>query len=284
MLTRREYNAQLGALSVWPTVLPQAEIREGRYISRFAQSPREIEAALRLRFEVFNLELGEGLESSFATGQDKDEFDDNCHHLVILDTLEERVVGTYRLQTGEVASAAKGFYSAGEFDLSLLPHGVLESSVELGRACIAKDHRNTHVLFQLWRGIAAYVAHHQKRYLFGCCSLTTQDAIEGERVFNFLKTSDHLHEQFRASPKTGLECFSSVKGTESGNRRLASSAQCGYQFRKVALPKLFKIYLRFGAKVCGPPAIDRVFKTIDFFVIFDVDGMKEKSHRMLFGA
>jgi len=258
--------------------VPDVEIREGRYLARFARTLQEIEAALQLRFEVFNLELGEGLESSFATGQDRDEFDDSCHHLIILDT--QRVVGTYRLQTGEMASVARGFYSASEFDLSLLPTGVLENSVELGRACIAKDHRNTHVLFLLWKGIAAYVAHNQKRYLFGCCSVTSQDPCEGDRVFKYLKTIGHLHERFQVFPQAGLECICSDEVGDSKTPRPAE----GYPFEEVVLPKLFKIYLRFGAKVCGPPAIDREFRTIDFLVIFDVDGMDQRTHSMLFGG
>jgi putative hemolysin len=261
-----------------PAVL-DVEIREGRYLARFARSQQEIEAALQLRFEVFNLELGEGLASSYVTGQDQDEFDDSCHHLIVLDTHEERVVGTYRLQTGEIASTAAGFYSRREFDLSLLPKGVLENSVELGRACIAKDHRNTHVLFLLWKGIAAYVAHNQKRYLFGCCSLTSQDPCEGSRVFDYLKANGHLHEQFCVSPKAGLECVCSAGARQSKTLRRAESCRS-----EVVLPKLFKIYLRFGAKVCGPPAIDGEFKTIDFLVIFDVDGMDQRTHTLLFGA
>jgi putative hemolysin len=259
--------------------IPEVEIREGRYLARFAKTSQEIEAALLLRFEVFNLELGEGLAASYVTGQDRDEFDDSCHHLIVLDTHEERVVGTYRLQTGEIASAGTGFYSRREFDLSLLPKGVLENSVELGRACIAKDHRNTHVLFLLWKGIAAYVAHNQKRYLFGCCSLTSQDPCEGSRVFDYLKANGHLHEQFSVSPEAGLECVCSATAGKSKLPWLAEGRSS-----EVVLPKLFKIYLRFGAKVCGPPAIDREFKTIDFLVIFDVDGMDQRTHSLLFGA
>jgi len=265
------------------TALPQAEIRDGRYLARFAQSAQEIEAALRLRFEVFNLEMEEGLASSFTTGLDKDEFDDSCHHLTIVDTQTEAVVGTYRLQTGEMASASQGFYSAGEFDLSLLPTGLLENSVELGRACIAKDHRNTQVLFLLWKGIAAYVAHNQKRYLFGCCSLTSQDAFEGNEALRFLRTNGHLHDRFRVVPKAGLECIPLARTRVYGELHL-SEHNPNEQRTQVNLPKLFKIYLRFGAKVCGPPAIDREFKTIDFFVIFDVDSMEQRTHRMLFGA
>jgi putative hemolysin len=229
---------------------------------------------------VFNLELGEGLESSFATGQDRDEFDESCHHLIILDTRQETVVGTYRLQTGETASTGTGFYSGREFDLSLLPKGVLENSVELGRACIAKDHRNTHVLFLLWKGIAAYVAHNQKRYLLGCCSLTSQDPCEGHRDFRHLKARGHLHEQFRVSPRAGLECRCPSAEAECKAPGPEEPILCA----EVVLPKLFRSYLRFGAKVCGPPAIDREFRTIDFLVIFDVDGMDHRTHCMLFGA
>ena len=279
MQTSSEYNTPLGLASVGTTSLPETEIREGRYLARFARSSQEIEAALQLRFRVFNLELGEGLTSSFATGQDRDEFDGCCHHLIVLDTQEDRVVGTYRLQTGETASAGRGFYSGREFDLSLLPKGVLENSVELGRACIAKDHRNTHVLFLLWKGIAAYVAHNQKRYLFGCCSLTSQDPCEASRVFDYLKANGHLHEQFCVSPRAGLACVCSTDG--SGSRAFRTAESCPSE---VVLPKLFKIYLRFGANVCGPPAIDREFKTVDFLVMFDVDGMDQRTHSLLFGA
>ena len=51
-----------------------------------------------------------------------------------------------------------------------------------------------------------------------------------------------------------------------------------------SIPRLFRTYLRFGVKVCGPPAIDRQFKTIDYFVIFDVAQMNAFSRRMFFGG
>jgi putative hemolysin len=39
-----------------------------RYTLRLARTREEVEAALRLRFEVFNLELQEGFAESFFTG------------------------------------------------------------------------------------------------------------------------------------------------------------------------------------------------------------------------
>ena len=50
------------------------------------------------------------------------------------------------------------------------------------------------------------------------------------------------------------------------------------------LPKLFHTYLRIGAKVCGEPAIDREFKTIDFFVLFDVETIEERYYQMFFSS
>ena len=59
---------------VEPSSLSAREIIKGRYAVRFARNS-EIVAALKLRYEVFNLELGAGLASSFLTGRDFDEFD-----------------------------------------------------------------------------------------------------------------------------------------------------------------------------------------------------------------
>ena len=101
---------------------------------RLARTREECDAAFRLRFEVFNLELGEGLAESFASGRDEDAFDAQCDHLLVEERATGRVVGTYRLQTQEQARADQGFYTATEFDLSYLPLGVLELRVGLGRA------------------------------------------------------------------------------------------------------------------------------------------------------
>ena len=36
------------------------------------------------------------------------------------------------------------------------------------------------------------------------------------------------------------------------------------------VPKLLRAYLAIGAKICGPPAIDREFHTIDFLTLIDL--------------
>ena len=55
-------------------------LERGRYLIRLARTKEEIDDALRLRFAVFNIELGEGLAKSFANGKDEDAFDGECEH------------------------------------------------------------------------------------------------------------------------------------------------------------------------------------------------------------
>lgn len=246
---------------------PKLELREGRYLLRFARHAMDLDAALKLRFEVFNLELGEGLQSSFRTGRDRDEYDAQYHHLMVEDTETGYVVGTYRLQTNEMAAAGNGFYSAGEFDLSPLPNDVVLSSIELGRACIAPAHRHTSVLYLLWRGIAAYTLQQRKRYLFGCCSLTSQNEREGWEVMNQLQRGGHVNPDWMVLPQPGFEC--DIEGDDA-------------PLLEAKIPKLFRSYLRFGAKVCSPPTIDRQFKTIDYFVIMDCHQLSPAAYQMFF--
>ena len=249
-------------------LIPNLQIGVGSYVARFARTREELLAALKLRFEVFNLELGEGLHTSFLTGRDTDEFDEQCHHLIVLDTgNQDRVVGTYRMQTRDMARAKRGFYSNVEFELLKLPLEVLSDSIELGRACIAQDHRNTAVLFLLWRGLAAYLIHNRKRYLFGCCSLTSQDPLDGVRVMRLLESTGKIDRSFKVTTRPGFEC-------EVEEDALVD--------REVRLPKLFQTYIRYGAKVCSGPALDRRFKTIDFLVLFDVKTMNEQSRKVFF--
>jgi len=58
----------------------------GRLTVKLAVTKQEIEAAFRLRYDVFNRELREGLPESYLTGMDKDAYDDYCDHLVVIDT------------------------------------------------------------------------------------------------------------------------------------------------------------------------------------------------------
>jgi putative hemolysin len=243
-------------------------IDRGRFRARFAATPQDVDAVLRLRFTVFNMELGEGLAGSYATGKDEDEFDAICDHLMVEERTTGEVVGTYRMQTAEMASRGRGFYSAGEFDLGGLPGELLRDAVEIGRACIARHCRNRHVLFLLWKGLASYLTWTRKHSLFGCCSLTSQDPAVGRSAYRLLASEGCLHASLHVDPLPGLGC---------------PPAPGGEPPLEVNIPVLFRTYLRHGAKICGPPAIDRAFQTIDFLSFLNVRDLDPDLRDLYFG-
>lgn len=247
--------------------VPSIAISDTRFIVKIAQTPEEIDAVLRLRYKVFKVEIGK--EPDTLSGVEEDEFDSTSHHLIAVEKSSRRVVGVYRLRTAELMRDGLGFYSEQEFDLSVLPAEVLTQSVEIGRACIDPEFRNTKVLFLLWRGLASYVLKMKKRFLFGCCSLFSQNTEDGKKAFVQLKRNGQLHRKFYVSPKTDEP--SEIEADLS----FAATAE-------IELPKLFTSYLRIGAKVCSPPVIDCEFGTIDFFVIFEIDKIEERYYKMFF--
>lgn len=240
---------------VAPESLPDGTIDAGRYRLRFARSLEDLDRILRLRFTVFNLELGEGLDLAYVSGKDEDEFDARFHHLMIESREAGEVVGTYRMQTAAMANTNGGFYSADEFDLSGIPADVLSRSVELGRACVAREHRNGRVLHLLWRGLASYLLWNRLTCLFGCCSLTSQDPRLGRAVLARLEREGLIDDRVRITPLSHTAC--------DGTGDPAPDPE-------PHIPALFQSYLNLGARVWGPPAIDRAFKTIDFIVGLDV--------------
>ena len=130
----------MGRDVLYPDRFP--EIADGRYVARIARSPLEVEAALRLRYEVFCVEIN-GESAADRTLLEFDEYDFKCRHLIVVDTTTSQTVGTYRLNSFEGAGGMRGFYSYGEFGIESLPGEVLREGIEIGRACVAPAHRNT---------------------------------------------------------------------------------------------------------------------------------------------
>ena len=246
----------LPARALAPQLPSKRDIRfeAGRYCARLALTHADRAAAYRLRFVVFNLEMKEGLESAFVNGYDMDRYDEICDHLIVEDQTTGEIVGTYRMQMGDVAGRNYGYYSEQEFDFS--PYEAMRSQIaELGRACIHREHRSSEVLNLLWRGLARYVLVNGGRYMMGCCSLNSQDQAEGLAVYGLLK--NYMVAPDLETTPTVQYAFERVKPLKT----------------VVEAPKLLRAYLAIGARICGPPAIDREFRTIDFLTLLDLQAL-----------
>ena len=218
-----------------------------------ASTPDDIRAAQALRFAVFNLELDEGLVHSYDTGLDADPYDAVCDHLIVREVQTDQVVGTYRMQTGRQAAQGLGYYSAQEFDFA--PFEAMRGEIlELGRACIHRQHRHFAVLNLLWTGIARHAQRHGTRYLLGCSSLTSQRAAEGQAAFDQLRQQHLAPAAWQTLPLPAFTCGPAMAGTPAPR-----------------IPRLLSAYLQIGARICGAPAIDRGFRTIDFLTWLDTE-------------
>jgi putative hemolysin len=151
-----------------PVRRPVAAPTDPAYRIRLARTPADLRAVQRLRFEVFNLELDEGLAASHDTGLDADAFDAACDHLI------------------------------------------------------------------------------------GCSSFTSQDERTGAAAWRTLAPA-LAPPAWRTSPVPAFRCALDRPAPGS-----------------VAIPRLLGAYLALGAKVCGPPAIDREFRTIDVLTWIDL--------------
>lgn len=250
LLSAREKSA---ALAGHPDTALNLRLELGRYELRLAQTLAEREAACRLRFSVFNIELGKGLAASCRTGMDNDSYDSFCEHLIVEDRSQQEVVGTYRMQSGRSAGEKLGYYSEQEFDFA--PYEAMRGDLlELGRAAIHQDHRTSEVLTLLWRGIAQFAGYYRLRYLMGCSSLNTRDPQVGWSIYRQLNPF-LAPESLRTRPMRGYEL---------------PAAQPDWQ-GEARVPKLLRTYIAVGAKICAAPAWDRDFGTIDFLTLLDLE-------------
>ena len=85
---------------------------------------------------------------------------------------------------------------------------------------------------------------------------------------DYLSVHDHLHAAWRILPHPEYRCYPDD---------LVAPPQ------PVVLPRLMQIYLMIGAKICGPPALDRRFKTIDYLALFDVLSLDARRFKFFFG-
>ncbi|MDZ4725496.1 MAG: GNAT family N-acyltransferase [Leptospira sp.] len=234
---------------------------------RIAQNQLEIERALALRYDVFNLEMGEGLPQSSATRKDRDEYDLYCDHLIVIDkSFEEKIVGTYRILTRKVAKEGIGFYSENEFDITSI-YNLPDEIAEVGRSCVHPDYRDGSVISLLWQGLAEFMIKNNVRYLMGCGSIHSTDPEIASQSYAFLKEKEALAPaEFRVypNPDNVLPGFSEnfvIQDLKAISKNI---------------PPLLKGYIRIGAKICGTPALDSVFGTTDVFILFDRKEITER--------
>ena len=234
---------------------------------RLAACDADVDAAQRLRWEVFCSDMG-------ATGRqhdqrDVDPYDPFCDHLLVEDRArqEPKVVGTYRLLRQSVAERHHGFYSADEYQTDSMSGDKSEGELlELGRSCVAPEYRDSGTIQLLWRGIAGYLQQHRIRMMFGCASFHGVDPEDHADSLSYLYHNHLAPASMRVSALPGRHV------------KMARLPFGGYDPRAAMrkLPPLIKAYLRVGAVVGDGAVIDHDFNTVDVFVMMPVAAISNR--------
>lgn len=236
-------------------LLSKEEWTASKYSVGIAQTPIEIDELYKLRYDVFNIELDEGIKENKATRRDIDKFDANCEHIVVKDKSNDDIIATYRIHPSWKMHK-DGFYTSTEFDISSLK---LEDrrTIEVGRACIHPKHRGNIILALLWIAIREYCKENKVEALFGLASIPKCSVEEISSLYKYLLDKGHLINNGTVSP---LE-----------DQRAKISSNPPETFRKELLGSLVKGYIKLGAKLIGEPAFDPIFGCYDFFVLLEMD-------------
>lgn len=211
----------------------------------------------RLRYKVFIETLGlSALENPERL--DCDEFDDYCDHLIVRESINLKVVGTYRVLSPAKARRLGRFYSENEFDLGRLNH-LRGRMVEAGRACIHPDYRGGSVIMLLWSGLADYMRRQQSDYLIGCASMSVADGGHNAiAVYQALQKVHAAPQEYRVTPHLPFP-IGEIEGARAPH-----------------VPALIKGYMRSGAWLCGEPAWDPDFESADLFLMLPLANLDSR--------
>lgn len=229
---------------------------------QWARTQDDVRAAQRLRYQVFAAELGAQLVTRLA-GHDVDLFDDFCEHLLVRDSANNQVIGTYRVLTPAQAKRIGSTYSDTEFDLTRL-RDIRTRMVELGRSCVHPDHRHGGVIMALWSALFEFMKRNKLDIMVGCATVPmsmncAHGVVHGGHgaasLWRQLQATHMAPIQYRVTPRLALPV-----------ERLDTSLV-------VDPPALIRGYLRLGTKIMGPPAWDPDFNAADLPMILCLDDM-----------
>lgn len=240
---------------------------------RLARTPGEIEAAQRLRYQVFYDEWGAQPDLRMRQSRrDIDAHDAAMDHMIVIDharsPAQGQVIGNYRLLCRHPQDAPGHFYSSHEFDLGTLLSSDLRL-LELGRSCVLREYRSMPVLQLLWQAIVGYVADHRIEVMFGCASLRGTDPNALREQLSYLH---HYH----LAPPALRPCALGPNRTRMDliDRSLIDPVRALY-----ALEPIIKGYLRLGAWVGADAYIDHQFNAVDVCIVLPTAQMTRKYRR-----
>ena len=240
---------------------------KGRYRTRLAETPADLEAAQRLRYLAFVVETG---AEPCADGLDADDYDEICHHMLVEDQRTGALVCCFRMLHLTSGSEISRSYAAQYYDLAAL-EAYAGTMVEMGRFCIHPDLTDPDILRVAWGAMTRYVDDTGVEMLFGCSSFRGIDAQEYFDAFALLKER-HL------GPKRWLPKVKAPNVFRFA-ARLRRKPDAKLAMRR--MPPLLKTYLMMGGWVSDHAVVDAQMNTLHVFTGVEIAAIPPARKKLL---
>ncbi len=243
-----------------------------------SQAPTVVREIGRLR-EISFRHVGEGTGRSV----DLDRFDDYYTHLVLWNRELRQIAGGYRL--GNVREILQGFGPSGLYTATLFRYDSsffesFDGAIELGRSFVTPEYQRRYMpLFQLWKGIGAYVVRHPgSQLLFGAVSISNlYSPASRELMTTFLRAQmapQHLVDkvQSRHPIRKVARCALSREQGLSGMLTMSDVSErvSGWEADGKDLPILVKHYLKLGGKTLAFSVDPKFSDVLDALLMVDL--------------
>lgn len=227
------------------------------YLADYEDIPNLMHEIARLREETFRA-IGEG------TGKrlDQDEFDSHFKHLILWDTVKQKIAGCYRLGIGsEIIPkfGIKGFYVSSLVNINEAFSERLSHTIELGRSFVSLDYQKEVLpLVLLLRGLSDVVVRYPDiNHFIGPVSISSwYPKFYMSMIVKYVTEKHPVSEELAhmATPMTPFhEDFLKVDADVLMKNNMDSIDKFDkFMFRisngEYRLPTLFKKYLKLNAK------------------------------------
>ena len=256
------------------------------YIVQTHRIPTIIQEIGRLREQTFRA-VGEGTGNAL----DIDEFDKYYYNLFIWDKANEKIVGGYRVGTGDTIIkqyGIDGFYINSLFQIQNTVLPILEQSLELGRSYIVQEYQKGYLpLFLLWQGILYFLTKHpQYNYLIGPVSISKYySQTSKSMIVNFVKQhyfNEEIAQYFQPRtpfvPQLGTAYDFEQIGTELRDlEKFMNTIEPAH----IKLPVLLKQYTKLNARFISFNLDPNFSDALDGLMLLDLKKLPAEIIRLL---
>lgn len=228
-------------------------INDQRFEVKFATTRQELDEVYKLRYEDLVLEYNQ----TPSNANDESQYDKYAQHLIVKEVATGQICGYYRMITSESAGDNK-FVCEEEFDIDTLK-AQGDKICEFSRAVIKKEFRGSVVLLLMWKFILNYIRENNYRYLVGDASFFGTDREVYKEEISYLINNHSCDAALNIISRDTLPPMQLIDTSALNERQI---------LRK--LPPLIRGYITLGAKVAPQPYSDFKFRSVDVFILLDM--------------